>query len=47
MTELTETFAVLKTWKSHFPSLKQTNAEVCILYRLCWCCRKCVYKHML
>jgi len=26
MTELTKAFAYLKTWKSHFPSLKHINA---------------------
>jgi len=25
MTELTKTFAFLKTWKSHFPSLKHSK----------------------
>jgi len=33
MTELTKTFAILKTWKKSFSQF-ETN-EGCVLYRLC------------
>jgi len=47
MTELTETFTFLKTWRVIFSVWNIANAYVCLLYMLWWCCIKCFHKHLL